>query len=32
MLDLGWNKACDDAGDELAWWAARVDEGVALLG
>jgi hypothetical protein len=31
MLQLAWNKADDPTGDELGWWAARVDEGVRAL-
>ncbi|MFI5045847.1 MAG: phosphotransferase [Acidimicrobiia bacterium] len=31
MLQLGWEKAFDREGDERAWWAARVDEGLAWL-
>ena len=31
MLQLGWEKANDAQGDERAWWAARVDEGLAWL-
>jgi hypothetical protein len=30
MLQLAWNKA-DGPSDELAWWSARVDEGVRSL-
>jgi len=31
MLLLGWEKALDDDDAERAWWAARVDEGLAWL-
>ena len=31
MLQLGWEKAYDDTGIELAWWSARVREGIAEL-
>ena len=31
MLQLGWEKAFDETGDERAWWAARVDAGVREL-
>ena len=31
MLLLGWEKSFDETGDELAWWAARVDAGVQEL-
>ena len=31
MLQLGWEKSFDEQGDELAWWAARVDAGVREL-
>jgi len=31
MLLLGWEKSFDEEGSERAWWAARVDEGIALL-
>jgi hypothetical protein len=31
MLLLGWEKAFDETGDELAWWAARVGAGIAEL-
>jgi hypothetical protein len=32
MMQLGWEKAFDETGAELAWWAARVDDGIAELG
>ena len=31
MLQLGWEKAFDDTGRELAWWDARVRDGLAEL-
>jgi hypothetical protein len=31
MLQLGWEKAYDDTGVELAWWSARVRDGIAEL-
>ena len=31
MLQLGWEKAFDDTGVELAWWDARVREGIEEL-
>ncbi len=31
MLQLGWEKAYDEAGRELAWWGARVRDGIAEL-
>jgi hypothetical protein len=31
MLQLGWEKSFDETGDELAWWAERVDAGVREL-
>jgi hypothetical protein len=31
MLQLGWEKSFDETGKELAWWAARVDEGIDEL-
>jgi len=31
MLQLGWEKAYDDTGLELAWWSAHVREGIAEL-
>ena len=31
MLQLGWEKSFDEQGDELAWWAARVEAGVREL-
>jgi thiamine kinase-like enzyme len=32
MLQLGWEKAFDETGVELAWWDARVREGIDELG
>jgi ABC-type polysaccharide/polyol phosphate export permease len=32
MLQLGWEKSFDDTGVELAWWNARVREGIEELG
>jgi len=31
MLQLGWEKSFDEQGDELAWWAARVEAGIREL-
>jgi hypothetical protein len=31
MLLLGWEKAYDETGSELAWWSARVHEGRTYL-
>ncbi len=31
MLQLAWNKVDDPTGEELSWWAARVDEGMRAL-
>jgi aminoglycoside phosphotransferase (APT) family kinase protein len=31
MVQLAWEKAFDDTGEELAWWSARVPEGLAEL-
>jgi aminoglycoside phosphotransferase (APT) family kinase protein len=31
MLQLGWEKSFDETGVELAWWDARVHEGMAEL-
>ena len=31
MLQLGWEKSFDETGAELAWWRARVEDGIAEL-